>query len=607
MVDYAPIENYGIIGDLNTVALVGLTGSIDFFCYPRFDSPSVFAKLLDCKKGGFFSITPDFEDMKERQLYLPDTNVLLTRFLSNSGIVELTDCMPVGQQGPGKQLIRVVKAIKGNPQVRMHCAPRFNYGRSGHTFKQTDPHRIEIIPDDNIQPVMVLHSEKPMKIDGTDVIAEFVLEEGTVAHFYCVWAQNVEPKNMTEIDQLVQETITFWHEWISVNNYEGRWREIVNRSVLVLKLLTSYKSGALIAAPTFGLPEAIGGGRNWDYRYCWIRDSAFTIYALIRLGFSQEATDYIDWIEKRFKTAGEAGQLQLMYRIDGGTQLTEETLDHFEGYRGSKPVRIGNAASQQLQLDIYGELLDAIFLANKYVQGLSHDEWKSLSRTVDFVCDNWQKPDHGIWEIRGESQHFLHSRLMCWVALDRALRLAEDQSLPAPIIRWTEERSAIYNSIFEDFWNEDLKTFVQYKGGTSVDASTLMMPMVKFITSTDPKWLSTLDFIGRRLGTDALIQRYDSGDMSFEGIDESREGSFTMCSFWYIECLARAGQVHKARLLFEKMLGYANHLGLYAEELGLDGAHLGNFPQAFTHLALISAAYAINLKLDNDTYHAWRF
>jgi GH15 family glucan-1,4-alpha-glucosidase len=607
MEDYQPIENYGIIGDLNTVALVGLDGSIDFFCYPRFDSPSVFARLLDKNKGGFFSIYPQFTKVKKRQLYLPDTNVLLTRFLSEFGIVEVTDCMPVGQQGPGRQLIRIVKAINGMTNIRMRCAPRFNYGRTGHTFKQVGDRRIEIIPDDDVQPVMTLHSEIPMAIDVGDIIADFNLEEGSVAHFHLVWAENLEPQSPDEIDRALTDTITFWHEWISACNYQGRWREVVCRSALILKLLTSYKSGGLVAAPTFGLPEAIGAGRNWDYRYCWIRDSSFTIYALILLGFSQEAADYIEWIGKRFKAAGAAGQLQVMYRIDGGTQLDEEILDHWEGYCKSGPVRIGNGASRQRQMDIYGELLDAIYLANKYVRGLSYDEWKSLSHTVDFVCEHWQEPDHGIWEIRGEEQHFLHSRLMCWVALDRALAIARDQSLPAPLVRWAELRAQIYDSIFDDFWNEELKSFVQYKGSTTVDASILMMPMVKFITSTDPRWLSTLEMIGKRLGMDALTQRYDSKQMSFEGIDGSREGSFTMCSFWYIECLARAGQVQKARLLFEKILGYANHLGLYAEELGQDGSHLGNFPQAFTHLALISAAYAINLKLDKNTYHAWRF
>jgi GH15 family glucan-1,4-alpha-glucosidase len=605
--DYLPIENYGVIGDLNTVALVGLNGSIDFFCYPHFDSPSVFARLLDINKGGYYSISPQLQNFKKRQMYLPDTNVLLTRFLSNQGIVEMTDCMPVRQQGPGMQLIRIVKSIKGENDICMRCAPRFNYGRSGHTYRQTDERRIEIIPDGEIQPTMLLYSEIPMTIEGDDIVANFNLKEGFTAHFHLVWASGVDPQGSYHADNALRDTIDFWHNWIASNNYEGRWRETVIRSALVLKLLTSYKYGALVAAPTFGLPEAIGGGRNWDYRYCWIRDSSFTIYALVRLGFRQEAIEYIRWIEERFKAAGPTGQLQLMYRLDGDPHLEETNLDHWEGYRRSAPVRIGNAASKQHQLDIYGELLDAVHMANEHVQGVTYDGWKSLSHTVDFVCEHWREPDHGIWEIRGEQQHFLHSRLMCWVALDRAIRLARNQSLPAPFVRWSEQLTTIHNSIYEDFWNDELKSFVQIKGGNTVDASVLMMPMVRFITSTDPRWLSTLELVGRRLATDTLLQRYESDHITFEEVDKSQEGSFTMCCFWYIECLARAGQVDRARFLFEKMLGYANHLGLYAEELGLDGSHLGNFPQAFTHLALISAAYAIDLKLDVTNEKGWRF
>jgi len=605
MTGYLPIENYGVIGDLNTVALVGLNGSIDFFCYPHFDSPSVFCRLLDTDKGGFYSISPQQENFKKRQMYLPDTNVLLTRCLSNQGIVEMTDCMPVSQQGPGMQLIRIVKSIKGEIDIGMRCAPRFNYGRTHHTFRQSDERHIEIVPDGGTQPTMVLYSEIPLTIEGDDIVANFCLKEGFTAHFHLAWAESVDPRGTYQVDKVLRDTIDFWHDWIASNNYQGRWREMVTRSALVLKLLTSYKYGALVAAPTFGLPESIGGGRNWDYRYCWIRDSAFTIYALIRLGFRQEAIDYIRWIEDRFKAAGPAGQLQLMYRVDGSEQIDEEILGHWEGYRKSAPVRIGNAASTQHQLDIYGELLDAVHLASHHVQGLTHDGWKSLSHTIEYVCDHWRDADHGIWEIRGEEQQFLHSRLMCWVAIDRALRLARDQSLPAPIVRWSDVRTAIYDSIYEDFWNEEIHSFVQYKGGTTVDASVLMMPMVKFITATDPRWLSTLEMVGRRLATDTLLQRYETDHITFEQIDKSQEGSFTMCSFWYIECLARAGQVDKARLLFEKMLGYANHLGLYAEELGLDGSHLGNFPQAFTHLALISAAYALDLKLDKTNEEGW--
>ncbi|WP_274611088.1 glycoside hydrolase family 15 protein [Rhodovibrio sodomensis] len=386
-------------------------------------------------------------------------------------------------------------------------------------------------------------------------------------------------------------TTAFWRAWLGQIVYRGRWQESVRRSALVLKLLTSRRHGAIAAAGTFGLPEAIGGGRNWDYRYCWIRDSAFSVYAFLRLGFTDEAHAYMDWIQGRFRDCGHCGTLDVLYTLDGRGEPNETELTHLEGYRGSRPVRVGNAAHAQLQLDIYGELLDALYLADKHVHPVPHDTWVNVQRAVEHVAANWQRSDAGIWEVRGGPRAFLHSRLMCWVALDRGLRLATRESLPAPVDRWRAVRDEIYESIFCEFWDPRLGAFVQSAGSKTVDAAALMMPLVRFISPVDPKWLSTLDVIGWRLANDALLHRYD--DTEPEGLDGSQEGHFTMCSFWYVECLARAGRVDEAHLLFDKMLSYANHLGLFAEELGIDGCHLGNFPQAFTHLALISAASAL--------------
>ena len=373
----------------------------------------------------------------------------------------------------------------------------------------------------------------------------------------------------------------------------------MNRSALLLKLLVSHSHGSLIAAPTFGLPEQVGGERNWDYRYTWIRDASFTLYALIRLGLTDEAGSFMNWVTERCMDLNPDGSMQIMYGHDGRRELTERTLPHLEGYRGSSPVRVGNAAAAQLQLDIYGELMDSVYLSNKYGQPISAQLWDNLLRLVDYVCTNWRRSDEGVWEVRGGQQEFLYSRLMCWVAIDRGIRLGDRRSFPYPRERWHTERDAIYRDIFTEFWDPTRQAFVQHKKAATLDASTLLMPMVKFISPVDPQWLATLHAIESELVDDSLVFRYRQGAGAADGL-AGEEGTFTMCSFWYCEVLARSGDVQKARFLFEKMLGYANHLGLYAEELGPHGEHLGNFPQAFTHLALISAAYTIDRKLTDS-------
>ncbi|MGQ0805825.1 MAG: glycoside hydrolase family 15 protein, partial [Actinomycetota bacterium] len=394
------------------------------------------------------------------------------------------------------------------------------------------------------------------------------------------------------------QTVNFWRTWVGHSKYHGRWAEMVNRSALILKLMVSNTHGSLVAAATCGLPEEIGGERNWDYRYTWIRDASFTLYARIRLGYTSEAGRFMSWIEDRCMDLNPDGSMQIMYGHDGRKVLTEETLPHLEGYRGSSPVRIGNGAYDQLQLDIYGELLDSIYLYNKYGEPISYALWENIIHIVDWVTEHWQRPDEGIWEVRGGQQEFLYSRFMCWVALDRAIRLAEKRSFPYPYDRWRGTRDDITRDILTNFWDPKRQTFVQHKGTNTVDASNLLMPMVKFISPTDPRWVSTLKAIEEDLVDDSLVYRYRTGDAASDGL-MGEEGTFNMCSFWYAEVLARGGDAQKARFFFEKMLGYANHVGLYAEELGPHGEHLGNFPQAFTHLGLISAAYAIDRKLSD--------
>ena len=592
---YKPIADYGVVGDLNTVALIGMDGSVDFMCFPDFDSPTIFAALLDADRGGAFKVAPAKEVEVIKQLYLPDTNVLMTRFLSRDGVAELTDFMPVREaSGRRHTLVRQLRVVRGEIPCRLRCEPRFDYARVEHDVRLVEGGARFIASDGQ---VLELSASVPLTIEGGAVVADFVLSGDEEVVFMLSEGADASP-DCDDFEQMFTETVGFWRRWIAQCDYQGRWRELVHRSALVLKLLISRAHGSMVAAPTFSLPEEIGGVRNWDYRYTWIRDSSFVLYALIRLGFTEEATAFFAWLEERCFEVSEADNLQVMYRLDGGTELTEVELEHLEGYQGSRPVRIGNGAADQLQLDIYGELMDAVYLYDKHGEPLHHGLWRRLVRVVDWVCDNWRQPDEGIWEVRGGRREFLYSRLMCWVAIDRATRLIIKRSLPGPFERWRQERDAIYHDIHTHFWNEELGSFVQYKGSDVLDASCLVMPLVKFISPTDRRWLSTLRAIERELVWGELVFRYRLESGAEDGLSGG-EGTFSMCTFWYIECLARTGDLTQARLHFEKALGYSNHLGLYAEELGPCGEHLGNFPQAFTHLALISAAFDLDRRLSS--------
>jgi GH15 family glucan-1,4-alpha-glucosidase len=601
---YQPIENYGVIGNMRSIALVGINGSIDFLCYPDFDSPSVFAALLDDQRGGSFQIQPQFKQTRVRQLYLPDTNILITRFLSDEGVAELLDFMPIGiRHEQPEEIVRQVTVIRGKVDFKMHCQPRFNYAKSGHRINKGDGFAT-FTPETDLCPPMALYSNVPMQPDSNAMVSEFTLQSGERAVFIFGELCPDEPREFESLDRRLRETTRFWKAWAAKSNYRGRWRETINRSALMLKLLISRKHGSLIAAPTFSLPEHIGGVRNWDYRYTWLRDATFSLYALIRLGYVDEAESFIDWLNQRLADDAERGPLQVMYGIDGRQKLDEVELDNLSGYENSRPVRIGNAAYQQLQLDIYGEMMDSIYLANKYGHSISYSGWQNVHRILAWLEKNWHRPDEGIWEIRGGPREFLHSRLMCWVAFDRAFRLAQKRSLSGPLGDWLRTRDRIKDDIFQNFWNADLQSFVQFKGAEEVDASVLLMPLMRFISPVDPMWLSTMKAVEEQLIEDTLVCRYDNERTRVDGLP-GPEGSFTACSFWYVECLARAGELEKAQLLFEKLLSYANHLGLYSEELGLDGRHLGNFPQAFTHLALISAATYLDRAL-SGTAEVWK-
>lgn len=606
---YQPIENYGIIGDLNTVALVGLNGSIDFMCFPNFDSPTVFAALLDDEKGGRFQIVPAFSEMKAKQLYLPDTNVLLTRFLSKEGVGEITDFMPVEELFNGKELVRRVTTVRGEVHYKLLCCPRFNYARSEHKVTVRSDYEVVFYSQGEDKTVLRLSSSVPLQVKNNDVLVAFTLRANETADFLLehVEQDHSDQKNFKHfITESLFRTVNYWKNWVAQSNYKGRWMEMVNRSALVLKLLTSFKYGSIVAAPTFSIPESIGFQRNWDYRYTWIRDASFSVYALLRLGYAKEAGAFMAWVEKLCHDIKEQNRLGIMYGIDGHVQLEEKQLDHLEGYRCSRPVRIGNNAYRQLQLDIYGELMDSVYLYNKYGEPIAYDLWKDLEKQIDWLCENWNQPDESIWEVRGGKQHFLYSRLMCWVAFDRAIKIAAARSFPLNKA-WKAERDKIYNCIYAEYWDEEKKAFMQRPGAVTVDAATLLMPLVRFISPKDPRWLSTLRRIEEELVSDSLVYRYRPDLAAPDGF-ASHEGTFSMCTFWYVECLSRAGQLEKARFCFEKMLGYANHLGLYSEQLGFEGEHLGNFPQAFTHLGLISAAYNLDKQLNdkrNKNTNGW--
>ena len=593
----SPIGAHGIIGDMRSAALVNDKGSVDFFCWPEFDSPTIFCSLLDTPEAGIFQLAPDLPDARREQIYLPDTNVLQTRWLSEHAVVEITDLLPIGDDVDALPLLmRRVRVVSGSATFNLRCAVRHDYGRA-ETRAEIDEKDVTFHAAG--QPSIRLASDQALQIDAQAAVAQFTLEHNETAAF--MLGGSDDPRFAEGAAELcMQRTLKYWRGWIGQSNYRGRWREMVNRSALALKLLTSRRHGAILAAATFGLPETPGGERNWDYRYTWIRDASFTVYAFMRLGFVDEANHYMQWLRGRVSDCcGKPMKLNILYAIDGQQELPETELAHLSGHGGAQPVRIGNGAYDQIQLDIFGELMDAVYLVNKYGDAISHEGWRHVGEVVDQVCETWQSEDVGIWEMRGETHHFLHSRLMCWVALDRAIRLASKRSLPAPFARWDQTRQAIYTEIWDNFWDEERGHFVQYKGGTALDGSMLLMPLVRFVSAKDPRWLSTLEAIEKTLVRDGMVYRYRNEDANIDGLSGT-EGAFAACSFWYVECLARAGQVEKAHLEFEQLLRYANPLGLYAEEFDSHGRHLGNTPQALTHLALISAASFLDRKLSGE-------
>ncbi|KZT12312.1 glycoside hydrolase family 15 protein [Laetiporus sulphureus 93-53] len=673
---YIPLGDHGLIGNLRTAALVSIDGSIESYCIPNFDSPSIFARILDKDKGGHFSISPTVP-FTTKQNYLPSSNVLQTKFLNDQGVATITDFLPRQPKSSTARpllawLIRRVEVIRGSFPLRVECAPAFDYARAPHTTK--------IIPDTSvpstfIKPKIAHHKvlftspKAGLSLDlryiaeatletvsvpavdlqildltgkghlGLSACCDFTLSEGQAVTFVLRIPPEKEARDMSKLTpekaqemcvpyeqlllgasdlrppedpfltkellrELLEGTTQYWNGWIRRSTYDGSWKEAVNRSALALKLLIYEPTGAVVASPTFSLPEYIGGTRNWDYRASWIRDSSFILYALIRLGFTHEANAYMEFILERLRTRNPDGSLNIMYTIHGEKLFPEEVLSHLEGHKGSRPVRIGNGAIDHVQLDIYGELMDCIYLSQKYGKPLSYDTWVAVREIVEFVIDHLNEPDLSIWEVRDRHRNFTYSKVMLWVAIDRGLRLADKRSLPCPRRNeWIAARDALYEEIMAKAWNPKMRFFAQsYEDLDVLDSSLLIMPLVFFMTPSDPRFLSTLRQISNTperggLTSNGLVYRYDVKKAE-DGVG-GEEGTFCLCTLWCVEALARAGEydvtmLRKAVGMFEDFLQYTNHVGLCTEEISAAGEALGNAVQGFTHVTLISAAYNLS-------------
>ena len=590
---YPPISDYALLSDCHTAALVSLDGSIDWCSFHRFEARPVFARILDWGKGGFFRVAPRDEYEVTRR-YLPDTNVLETTFRTEGGTLVLVDFVPVKRDmgHPDHHLIRIVRCTEGEVAVKVKFEPRFDYGLTEPRLEQVDADLAVVYGGAD---ALVLQSELPI---GTAEISACTAartlragEEAFVALTYSL-PHELAPERLSaeDVAAKLRETEEFWREWAARCTYEGPYRDAVVRSALVLKALTNGPTGAIVAAATTSLPEEVGGERNWDYRYTWLRDSALTLNALFALGFRDEAYEYMSWLKRT--TAGRAKDLQIMYGVGGERFLPEVELDHLEGYRGSRPVRIGNGAYKQFQLDVFGELLDTVWVYRQNGGEIDDVFWEFLGRVAGAVIDRWRHPDQGIWEIRGEPKHFTYSKVMAWVALDRVVRLAELDGREGALDEWRRVRDEIRGLVERDGVHPDTGAFTQSFGdGGKHDASNLMIPIVGFVAHEDPRARATAERIVEELSADGFVYRYLT-----DGVDglAGDEATFAICSFWLVECLARAGEAEQARELFERLLGFCNDVGLLAEEIDPHSGELvGNFPQAFSHVGLIQAAIAL--------------
>ena len=578
------IEDYAIVGDLHTAALVGRTGSVDWLCFPRFDSGSCFAALLGSEENGRWLLAPAEGGPATRRRYRPDTLVLESEWETPTGRVRVVDFMPPRDEAP--EIVRIVEGLAGRVEMRTELTIRFDYGSVLPWVRKVDGSSLLAIggPD-------ALRITSPVDLHGENMshTAEFTVREGDRVPFVATWfPSSQDMPGVSDAGRLLEDTEGFWQDWMAGCTYGGEYAEAVHTSLIVLKAQTYAPTGGIVAAPTTSLPERIGGVRNWDYRFCWLRDATFTLYALMNAGFVDEARAWREWLLRA--AAGDPSKLQILYGVAGERRVTEFELDWLAGYAGSRPVRVGNAAHEQFQLDVYGELVDALYQSRRH--GLAHDDdaWSLQEKVMEFLEGAWDSPDEGIWEVRGPRRHFVHSKVLAWVAFDRAVDTVERFGRPWPVDRWRRIRREIHDEVCREGFHTDLNSFTQSYGSTALDAATLLIPLVGFLPPSDPRVVGTVERIQRDLLHEGFVLRYRTSAGDVDGLPGG-EGAFLPCSFWLADALSLIGRQDEARELFERLLGIRNDLGLLSEEYDpVERRLLGNFPQAFTHVGLVNSA-----------------
>ncbi|MER6691061.1 glycoside hydrolase family 15 protein [Streptomyces minutiscleroticus] len=586
---HRPIEDYALIGDHQTAALVGRDGSIDWLCLPRFDSAACFAALLGDERNGHWRLAPDGAGDCTRRAYRKDSLVLDTIWRTDEGTVRVTDLMPQRDRAP--DVVRIVEGVEGRVTMRSTLRLRFDYGSVVPWMRRADGHRVAVAGPDSVW----LRSEPQVRTWGEDfgTHAEFTVTEGERVAFVLTWHPSHEPRPpLVDPYEALRHSLDDWRAWAARCRYDGPYRDEVVRSLITLKALTFEPTGGIVAAPTTSLPEEIGGVRNWDYRYCWLRDSTLTLGALLAAGYREEAAAWRDWLLRA--AAGNPADLQIMYGLAGERRLPEEELSWLPGYAGSKPVRSGNEAARQLQLDVYGEVIDSLSLARAAGLPLEPHMWQLQLALMEFLHENWREPDEGLWEVRGPRRQFVHSKVMAWAAADRTVRaMEEDPRLPGDVDRWRAMRDEVHREVCEQGYDAERNTFTQYYGSADLDAALLLIPQIGFLPPDDPRVVGTVDAVREELGHKGLLRRYSEDRASVDGLPGG-EGTFLVCSFWLADALHLTGRTHQARELFERLVGLVNDVGLLAEEYDpVAECHLGNFPQAFSHIGLVGTALAL--------------
>ncbi|MFJ9379804.1 MULTISPECIES: glycoside hydrolase family 15 protein [unclassified Streptomyces] len=584
------IEDYALIGDEQTAALVGMDGSVDWLCLPRFDSAACFARMLGDEDNGHWRIAPKGADRCTRRAYRPDTLVLDTEWETDEGTIRVTDLMPQRHRAP--DVVRIVEGVSGKVTVHSRLRLRFDYGAVVPWMRRSDGHHVAVAGPDSVW----LRSEPEVRTWGEDfsTLSEFTVEAGQKVAFVLTWHPSHEPRPpLVDPYQSLHTSVADWRRWVARCRYDGPYRDAVVRSLITLKALTYRPTGGIVAAATTSLPEEMGGVRNWDYRYCWLRDSSLTLGALIAAGYHKEAEAWRDWLLRA--VAGDPADLQIMYGVAGERRLPEFELPHLSGFAGSAPVRIGNGAVNQLQLDVYGEVLDSLWLARRAGLSPKPHMWSLQAVLLEWLRAQWQQPDEGLWEVRGGRRHFVHSKVMVWVAADRAVRTLEEYAdLPGDLEGWRELRDAVHRDVCEKGYDPERNTFTQYYGSQELDAALLLIPRFGFLPPDDPRVVGTVDAVREALGHDGFVRRYDTAaDTPVDGLPGD-EGAFLACSFWLVDALQMTGRRKEARVLFERLVGLANDVGLLAEEYDpVAGRQLGNFPQAFSHIGLVNTALTL--------------